>query len=87
MSGSLPSALDLTRTRHLGQEDSGREEPITLWCRAVDDRRRVAGEGSDLLSNGFSKRAFSALGVAIMRPERSAHWERRLAGGPFPPAA
>ena len=25
MSGSLPSALDLTRTRHLGQEDSGRE--------------------------------------------------------------
>ena len=25
MSGSLPSALDLTRTRHLSQEDSGRE--------------------------------------------------------------
>jgi hypothetical protein len=45
MSGSLPGALDLTRTQHLGQEDSGRERADSFdGAEAVDDRGRVAGE-------------------------------------------
>src|SRR5438094_3723734 len=67
MSGSLTSALDLTRTGHLGQKDGGSERADSF---DAAEQLMIAGEllvRADLLGDELSKRALSALSVAMMR--------------------
>ena len=79
MSGSLTCALDLTGTQHFGQKDGGRERADSFDGAG---RLMIVGEllvRADLWVMSFSKRAFLALSVAIMRSRE----ERTLGAIPF----